>query len=38
MLSGDKDALFKLQNIRVKNHVPRFIESYYNKKAKNSIQ
>lgn len=37
MLSGDKNGLFKLQSIRVKNHVPRFIESYYNKKVKQYV-
>ena len=36
MLSGDKNALFRLQQISTKQYMPKYLESYYNKKSKNS--
>jgi hypothetical protein len=34
MISGDKSALFKLQQISSKNYMPKYMESYYHKKEK----
>ncbi len=34
VISGDKGALSKLQQITTKNYVPKFMSSYYNKKSK----
>lgn len=36
MLNGDKNALFRLQQISTKQYMPKYLESYYNKKSKNS--
>lgn len=36
MLKGDKNALFRLQQISTKQYMPKYLESYYNKKYKNS--
>ena len=37
IINGDKNALSKLQQINNKSYVPRFIDSYYEKKHKNNI-
>lgn len=36
MLNGDKNALFRLQHISTKQYMPKYLESYYNKKYKHS--
>lgn len=38
LLSGEEHALTKLQGLNLKNHFPRFIESYYNRKAKRAFE
>lgn len=36
VISGDKGALAKLQQISTKHYVPKFMSSYYNKKSKHN--